>query len=339
MPSPPKSTSFLKLLSSSSKELISEKFYDAMNNDSLDLSKYDHECNNIRLSTKKNEVKTLCKKVLKYLEESEEWEENKSGYDDCILLNYWLYYKLSEYFVDNKDYINFAYASIENIWSNLVKYGYKTSYYKKCKPLYLNILIHDDWKKGKEFYDYCINYNTIVPLCKSFDETCMEHYEYIEKKSSLYEYFGQICDSRENNCPYFYENCKAYNPKPILHTLKCHDTIVSQRAASEMAAKADAIQHPTQQVLGSGSHASDTASTPETSNIGTKFGHSVLGVAPVLLSATALYRYTPVGSWIRKLGGTNPNSMRDMEEFSSYTQESGDMFSDNATNYISYQSL
>ncbi|SBT02332.1 PIR Superfamily Protein [Plasmodium ovale curtisi] len=49
--------------------------------------------------------------------------------------------------------------------------------------------------------------------------------------------------------------------------------------------------------------------------------------------------YTPVGSWIRKLGGHNQTGISDMNEFSSYTQESGDMFSNHAANYISYQPI
>ncbi|SBT56035.1 PIR Superfamily Protein [Plasmodium ovale wallikeri] len=88
--------------------------------------------------------------------------------------------------------------------------------------------------------------------------------------------------------------------------------------------------------LGDGSY---TEFTPETSNIGTKAVHSILGVAPVLLTATALYRYTPVGSWVCKLGGYNSNGVSDMNEFSSYTQEPGDMFSNNSASYISYQPI
>ncbi|SBT00008.1 PIR Superfamily Protein [Plasmodium ovale curtisi] len=83
----------------------------------------------------------------------------------------------------------------------------------------------------------------------------------------------------------------------------------------------------------------DTESKQESSEIGKKLGHSVLGIAPVMLTATALYRYTPIGSWIRKLGGTNHNTISDIDEFSSYTQESGDMFPDNSANYISYQPM
>ncbi|SBT58459.1 PIR Superfamily Protein [Plasmodium ovale wallikeri] len=71
---------------------------------------------------------------------------------------------------------------------------------------------------------------------------------------------------------------------------------------------------------------------------------NILGVAPVLLTASALYRYTPVGSWIRKLGGYNTNNLSNMDRsemdgFLSNTQVSGNIFFDNTENYISYQPL
>ncbi|SBT54967.1 PIR Superfamily Protein [Plasmodium ovale wallikeri] len=93
------------------------------------------------------------------------------------------------------------------------------------------------------------------------------------------------------------------------------------------------------QELGHGSSPYDTDPTSERSDIGAKVGHSVLGVAPVLLTATALYRYTSIASWIIKVGGTNTNGIGDMDVFSSYTQESGHMFLGDTENYISYQPI
>ncbi|SBT57513.1 PIR Superfamily Protein [Plasmodium ovale wallikeri] len=97
---------------------------------------------------------------------------------------------------------------------------------------------------------------------------------------------------------------------------------------------------------GLGTPASSHVTEPksETSNIGTKVGHSVLGVAPVLLSATALYRYTPVGSWVRKLSGYSHNSVSNMDEgvvegILGNTQETDDILFGNTGNYISYQPI
>ncbi|SBT73789.1 hypothetical protein POWCR01_000153000 [Plasmodium ovale] len=63
-----------------------------------------------------------------------------------------------------------------------------------------------------------------------------------------------------------------------------------------------------------------TESTPYITEIGTKVDHSIIGVAPVLLTVTTLYAYTPISSWILKLGGKNPNGISGMQRFSFYTQ-------------------
>ncbi|SBT57523.1 PIR Superfamily Protein [Plasmodium ovale wallikeri] len=207
-----------------------------------------------------------------------------------------------------------------------------------CKPNY-EMFKHKDWDKRKELYEYYIDYTTIKQQSDIFDKQCKNFYEYIERKKPLYKHFQDLCISDNSSCPTFYDECLSYNPDSVLRTIKCHDQIVSERTAAEEDANPPDIPQFSPQERASGSDSSHTVSTPETSEIGKKVGHSVIGVAPVLLTATALYRYTPIGSWIRKLGGTNPNSINDMDGFSTYTQESGDMFSDSTGNYISYQPI
>ncbi|SBT56003.1 PIR Superfamily Protein [Plasmodium ovale wallikeri] len=313
------SADFLELFRKSSKELFSEKFYEAMNSDSFNSSKFYHRCNEISVSNHKDKVITICKKFLRFLEKSTAWNIENSRYDVSILLNYWIYDKLTDIYGDKNDKeISFGFAALQYAWE-YHNYNPKNQlYHQKYKPD-LNMVNHDDWKKRKELYDYCINYDLIVPLCRSYDQTCMEYYEYIEKKGPLYEEYEKICIPGESKCPHFYEKCRDYNPKSFLSELPCHSKIVANKSA---AAKAGTQHHPSGPEQGFGPQTFSMVSTSETSEIGTKVGHSVLGVAPVLLTATALYRYTPVGSWIRKLGGYNSNGVSDMDEFSSYTQES-----------------
>ncbi|SBT00855.1 PIR Superfamily Protein [Plasmodium ovale curtisi] len=78
---------------------------------------------------------------------------------------------------------------------------------------------------------------------------------------------------------------------------------------------------------------------PQNYQIGTEVGHSVLAVAPVLLTFTAFYRYKPLGSWVRKLRGYSPNSINDMDGYSIDTEPSCDMLFDGSANYISYQPM
>ncbi|SBT52769.1 PIR Superfamily Protein [Plasmodium ovale wallikeri] len=55
-------------------------------------------------------------------------------------------------------------------------------------------------------------------------------------------------------------------------------------------------------------------------------------------------RYTPIGSWVRNLGGINQNSItnmggEEMEGFLGNTQKSGDMSYGDSGNYIWYQPM
>ncbi|SBS91604.1 PIR protein [Plasmodium ovale] len=321
------------------KELYSDKFYQDRELFYSDLIKYSKHCNNIYGEKQRTRLKDLCKRVLKYLEQSTKWEENKNEYDECILLNYWLYDKISKYFANDKDYIDIAYGSIQGIWRTLVDDSYQVSYYKKCKPLFEKILKHSDWKKGKELYDYCINYKYIEQMCPYYDKKCVEYCKYIEKKRYLYDHFDNVCTRGESSCPSFYEKCKDYNPNVVLNTLKCHEKMKAERVVTS---KVSATHYPSGKEQASGTPVIEI--TPDTSHIGTKLGHSVLGVTPVLLTASVLYKYTPIGSWIRNLGGTRTNSIGDVVGgetvgFLANPQESADMLFGDTQNYISYQPM
>ncbi|SBT52151.1 PIR Superfamily Protein [Plasmodium ovale wallikeri] len=268
------------------------------------------------------------------------------GYDVCLLLNYWIYHNLNNIFGAKYD-SHIAFANFQYIWSYPNQYIIKnTSCKEKCK-YEIDVYKDEDWGKRKEFYEYCVDYDTIKGMITTYTEKCNDFYEYIKKKEELYKYFEHHRSSKPTECPKFYQDCKIYNPDILLSQLHCRDEMDKNQAT----AKTSAEHSLSEQELGhrsrehgpeltgipDGFHITDT--TPESSEIGTKVGHSVLGIAPVVLTATALYKYTPVGSWVRKIGGYDSNGVSDMDEFSSYTQESGDMFSDNSTNYISYQPI
>ncbi|SBT85028.1 PIR protein [Plasmodium ovale] len=327
----------------SSEELHTEKFYGELNKESTDLSSYSLHCNNIYVKNNKEEVKNVCAKFLRHLEKSVVWKVEKPEYDFCMLLNYWIYDKLTGIYGDKNtsEDVNIAFANIQSIWEYTINSSQNKIYYKNCKPLF-NILKHDDWKKKKEFYEYYVDYDVLRSMAKNYDDDC-KYYKQIEGKISLYKYFEEQYLQDNNNYPDFHDKYKDKNPESVLPQLRCHTQILAQKAAEKQ----------TEQALGSETHQPGPESgvletafdprgkvpTPENSDIGTKVGHSVLGVAPVLLTATALYRYTPIGSWVRKLGGYSPNSMNDMDGYSTYTEESGDMLFDGSANYISYQPM
>ncbi|SBS95329.1 PIR protein [Plasmodium ovale] len=319
--------------------LPSMKFYNDVKRNYSDLSNYSKQCEKLTVKNDNDEMKTVCRNFVRHIEKSDVWNVSNPQYDFCLLLNYWIYDRLTHIFVD-KDNSDLAFSNFQYIWSYPEQYIKKnTSHTKKCK-YEIDVRKHEDWKKRKEFYDYCIDYDTLNGLV-NFSDKCNDFYEYIERKEEIYKYFQNLCVEEPTKCPEFYEECKQHNPNVLLSKLSCHDEMVRKKAAAEPQALLQETE--SRPSLGSDDpehvDGSGTAPTQENSNIETKVGHSVLGVAPVLLTATALYRYTPVGSWIRKLGGYNQSGISDMDGFSSYTQESGDMFSDSEANYISYQPI
>ncbi|SBT52576.1 PIR Superfamily Protein [Plasmodium ovale wallikeri] len=215
--------------------------------------------------------------ILRYLENNTVWSDKDSGYDVCILLNYWIYDELIHIFVAEitSEKINSAFDILQMIWKHPIEKLERTNYYQKCTPN-MNIYNYEDWKERRNLYEYYSNFDTLSKTAQRYDNACEAYYKKIEGTKSLYKYF-------ENKG----------------------------------------------QELGHGSSPYDTDPTSERSDIGAKVGHSVLGVAPVLLTATALYR----------VGGINTNGIGDVDEFSSYTQESGDMFLGDTGNYISYQTM
>lgn len=64
-----------KLLGYSLKELYSERFYQQREFDELYLNEYSKYCNDIASPKKKNNMKRICKKVLKYLDKSKEYKK------------------------------------------------------------------------------------------------------------------------------------------------------------------------------------------------------------------------------------------------------------------------
>ncbi|SBT55736.1 PIR Superfamily Protein [Plasmodium ovale wallikeri] len=193
----------------------------------------------------------------------------------------------------------------------------------------------------------------LVLSTRKIDDKC-DHYKKIEEKKSLYEHFDKKCLHENYICAYFYDKFIPYKPDSVLSKLQCHEQIAREQVDAKAAERPDAMQHtlgseqdtevgplrPGEPGFASGS---ETEVTSDISPIGTKVGQSVLGITPVLLTASALYRYTPIGSWIRNLGKNSTNSISDMDKemegFLGDTQESGDILLGETPNYISYQPM
>ncbi|SCA59588.1 Plasmodium vivax Vir protein, putative [Plasmodium vivax] len=285
-------------------DLPSKKIYNDMNKEYAVLSNYSTECDSITWPKYADALKKICKKYITYLETSKELKLGKPDYNVCIPLNYWLYDKLTEIFVDenNLDNIRLAFGNLQLVWSKLYLYSRRTNH-NKCKPEF-ETDNHEDWKNRKELYDYYVDYKELSFQAQLYDHKCM-YYEEIKERQKLFDYFNRICYSSTNKCPQFYYDFKSYNIQNVISTLRCHKQVEQEKSAAlapEKDTKEGPLHEPAETKTqlttfgvrpgetnrNDGSHI--THSTPQISGIVKKVSESVLFTAPVLLTTTALYR-------------------------------------------------
>ncbi|SBT58970.1 PIR Superfamily Protein [Plasmodium ovale wallikeri] len=224
-----------------------------------------------------------------------------------MLLNYWVYDKLTNIFVD-KEKTNIAFGNFQTLFRKNIENPRSKSRNKNCTHKF-DILNKEDWDKRKELYDYYIDYDTNKSTFNIYGEKCEEYYKYVQGKKELYEYFEGLCKSKENECPDFYEECKNYNPHLVLRNFPCHVQI-------EAAKNRLSTQDTSDQGLVDGPR-------PYGSNLSGHSAHSS--------------EFTPLGQWIHKLGGSNHNITDN--GFGDEVQESGNLLFDGGENYISYQPM
>ncbi|GAB69518.1 hypothetical protein PCYB_002670, partial [Plasmodium cynomolgi strain B] len=218
-------------LGSPSRDLLSEKFYDDLNHNTDGSDKYIKHCNSLSSVHKGRIFRIYCAQLLKYLETKyKKPHEHNNEYDDCTLLNYWIIGKLVQFYGSNRDrYFLQAFGKLQLIWSSIIPYDSSTNSNNICKPIF-DIYKQDDWYKRKEFYDYCVDYDTVLKTANLYDSQCEAYYKYIESKIPIYEYIKKLCTSESTYaCPKFYEECKEFDPKILLSKLNCHSTMQEKR--------------------------------------------------------------------------------------------------------------
>ncbi|EDL42643.1 variable surface protein Vir14/32-related [Plasmodium vivax] len=325
-----------------------------MNSDLSNLVPYDRICNEELRSNQKLNMIPICKKYLRFLDNYELWDDTKAEYDVSLLLNYWLYDKISNFYsTKNIDKISVDFSALQLIWDHFKDDAKRKPYYQNFKPNE-GIFKKEDWENKKKLYEYYVNYDNLFSTVQLYPNKCTEYYDYFKEMISVYKIFSGLCLSREYSCPEYFYKFQKKNPDNNIENLPCYKQIDMQKTAAaraRLSREGGTSDHsPGPEVghlkvrgasgpQGDSASTQDTQSTSQSSNIGTKVSHSVLGAAPVLLTATMLYRYTPLGPWIRIFGGGRTTSMNAMDTLSPYTQETGDMFSKDTENYISYQPI
>ncbi|SCA83732.1 Plasmodium vivax Vir protein, putative [Plasmodium vivax] len=270
----------------------------------------------------------ICKKYLRFLDISEEWSDTNTEYDVSLLLNYWLSDKIASiHGITNIDKIRIDFGDLQRIWDHFNNSLNRKSYYYKFKPE-TNIFNEEDWEKRKKLYEYYVDYDILFRNAQWFPQKCKEYYDKIKEFSTVYKYFEGKCLPGEYKCPIFFDEFKKKNPVHNLENLECYKQIDKQRTAA--GAKPSA--------LGDTSHHSPGSKDGPLAVRG-DLGFQGDAASTYSTDSTPGMSYTPFGPWIRKLRGGSTNNINAMDGFSPYTQETGDMFSDDSANFISYQPI
>ncbi|KMZ82494.1 hypothetical protein PVIIG_05355 [Plasmodium vivax India VII] len=273
--------------------LPSDNFYEKLDHDEdTNLSNYNSECISFSSNKINLGLKRPCALVLKYLANSyKKSEKANMEYDDCILLNYWIYGKIYE---KHRDISNSgrSFGELQRLWNSLILNPYKTSYNDKCEPDN-SIATQNDWKKRKELYGYCVDYDTLQRMISNYDKHCKIIYKYLKEKVELYNEYYEYCSSGDNNnkCPRFFSKCENKDPNNLLSQLTCKEVMQAEEALSAKedkrlaTAAADLSLTADNAGLPMGSQMPDAGSNPVT-----KSGNVLLGVVVTSMTSGALYK-------------------------------------------------
>ncbi|KMZ86082.1 hypothetical protein PVBG_05481 [Plasmodium vivax Brazil I] len=261
--------------------LTSYKFYQILDNYDEDLGKYYQECN--EFSKSKYRIKGICAQVLKYLETSAKKSDKENfDYDDCLLLNYWVYGRIYEKHGDKPESAQ-AFGKLQLLWNSLISNPLKKSYNDKCEPDFLMVM-QPDWRKRKELYDYFVNYNMLQSMRHYFSTRCNKIYTYLKEKDKLYKEYKEYCSTPKHKyCPDFFTKFEDKDPNTLLNQLPCYGVMQSQEA---LTLKQD--ERPTtadKEGLPLNSQKARDGTNPVTNS-----GNVLLGVVLTSMTSGALYK-------------------------------------------------
>ncbi|KMZ83391.1 hypothetical protein PVBG_06294 [Plasmodium vivax Brazil I] len=270
--------------------LHSDRFYQKLNLNYEDVEKDYAECNEFSGSSSKYKIKRICTQLLKYLESSAKISDKEnSAYDDCLLLNYWIYSTLVKKYYKNSYNAIHAFAELQSVWNDLIKNSSKTAYYDKCQPDF-HMVMKDDWRKRKELYDYCVDYDMLQKMLPYYKTHCEEIYKYLKEKDALYKEYSKHCSVAGNNmCPQFFSKCEKKDPNILLNMLDCYAEMQSKEALKkeERPATTETAPGPTEARAGlpTDSQKARTGTNPVTNS-----GNVLLGVVVTSMTSGALYK-------------------------------------------------
>ncbi|GAB69977.1 hypothetical protein PCYB_007260 [Plasmodium cynomolgi strain B] len=219
----------------SSIELPSEIFYHNLKTSYNKLGQYIHECDILHLlKTDDSQIMSICENLVQYLK-SNYAKENEEHLNDqnCNLLSLWIYEQLFEHLEDSSNRVLITYANFQHMLSYVFTGDNKIQAIKCLRQLGQLGSLKNEWKKSKDLYDYCVDYDEIIKKASSSYEKCKEYEEYIQKKSPLYKEFDRLyiqAYKSENND--LYKKCKNYNPIIAIPKLECDKKNLAQEMSN-----------------------------------------------------------------------------------------------------------
>ncbi|KMZ89592.1 hypothetical protein PVBG_03313 [Plasmodium vivax Brazil I] len=280
--------------------LPSDNFYRTLDHNNEHLGKYYAECKEFSSNKKYIGLRRYCAVVLNYLENIYKKSEKQNwAYDDCLLLNYWIFGKIYEQQNDlTKSAISFG--ELQILWYRLVEDTTRISSNNKCEPHSI-IATQNDWRKRKELYDYCVDYDTLQQIITNYDtlkdmnpyydKYCKQIYKYLKEKDKLYKEYKENCFTSEpKNCPDFFTKCANKDPTILLNKLSCSEEMQRNEAlSSKKEGPATTETDPGLTAVAS-SLPTDSQISHEGTNPVTNTGNVLLGVVVTSMTSGALYK-------------------------------------------------
>ncbi|KMZ90581.1 hypothetical protein PVMG_05728 [Plasmodium vivax Mauritania I] len=206
----------------SEEELPSQYFYHYFKKYSNNINQYYEVCKSRDYphNTDSN-ILNICGKLVSHLKTNyENLNDCDLKHHHCNFLSLWIYEQLVEKFKGDSSTIIRIYGGFKLILSDIFN-GCSEPEASECLRD-VHLLTSNNWKKRKDLYDYCVDYDEIIKKSPSSYDECKTYEKYLKDISLLYEKFNELYIPEYNiKNPDFYGKCNSYNPVSMLRELNC----------------------------------------------------------------------------------------------------------------------
>ncbi|VUZ99862.1 PIR protein [Plasmodium vivax] len=268
----------------------------------------------------------ICSMILDYIKNhnTTSTKKNLSSCNRCKLFNYWVLDKLHKTF--NGEYFNaFNYLTFILRTPNIVSNYFKGN---ACKIDY-DIATDNEREVKKEFYEYIQDYHQIDIRSKQSKPECIKYKEYFKNRHSLRKYIIKILPDVENqNFSAIYGTNNNCNTKNILTKLIDSDIDFSEGEEEDSEKSVDglsfldAVYNIKKELLNY-----ELTQNPfsylklqwdyginKLKNSSPYAMPSILSVTGVSAASMIFYRFTPLGTFLRRQNGSKNLNIHNFSE-------------------------